>query len=636
MFLFLQMTTNEFSHLENLKTLRFLVVDEADRMISQGSFPQLNGIFDRIQQANPSLEYMEKHAEDNYESDSDDEDRLRSLPGLPGEAKLKMLDDNLLQMFERQQKSHLSPSSDDDADAPEPIEIDDEEYEREQARLQDEIERMDESDEEEEEEDTVKRQTFVFSATLTLPASDEASAKKFKNVKNKKSKLSIDGAIAEILEKVGAQGQTKIVDLSTTQQKQVSNKNAAKASQNLRTPKSTVELPPGLSLYEIMCTQKHKDSHLYSFLTTTKQGSSGPCLVFCNSIGAVKRVGETLKVLGLPVRMLHAQMQQKARLSSLESLSQLNSRAVVVASDVAARGLDIPSVASVVHYDVARATDTFVHRAGRTARGIGEKAVGWSVSLVSAPEERNHRMICRAVLGDVSSSFNAAPMDSRLLSNAQERVNLASKIVACESSEAKTNKSNQWFIDAANEAGLDLDEDLLDDGQLAGSKKERQQFVEAKRARQELKVLLATPMRKQAFGKFLSHAGLQDAIQAEKEVKPFIVTENKTSKKKKKQKRSYSKVSANLIHKVKIPNASILGLRHLQLAESFPSDAKESKASHSSGADNALLVKGSISKGREFCLISAKFSGRLNERQSKRHNECFKFIYFLTNLTYIR
>jgi superfamily II DNA/RNA helicase len=40
---------------------------------------------------------------------------------------------------------------------------------------------------------------------------------------------------------------------------------------------------------------------------------------------------------------------------------------VVVATDVAARGLDIPSVASVVHYDVPRTVDVFVHRSGRTA-----------------------------------------------------------------------------------------------------------------------------------------------------------------------------------------------------------------------------------------------------------------------------
>ena len=540
--LFSQMSTGDHDHLLNLKKLRFLVVDEADRMISQGSFPQLKGIFEKMQQANPSLEYMEKHAEDVNDSDSEDEDRMLSLPGIPGEAKVTMLDDNLLKMIERQRTGQDDDSlnSGNDADAPEPIEIDDEEYEKEQARFQEEIERIDQidDDEVEEEEQAVKRQTFIFSATLTLPSSsDQSIASKPKGKKGKgkqkKGKLSVDGAIAEILETIGAQGQTKIVDLSTSSNK-LQNTRISKTKQD-PTQKPTVELPPGLSLYEILCTQRHKDSHLYSFLTTTKQGSSGPCLVFCNSIGAVKRVGETLKILGLPVRMLHAQMQQKARLSSLESLSKLNLRAVVVATDVAARGLDIPSVASIVHYDVARATDTFVHRAGRTARGVGEKAIGWSVSLVSAPEERSHKSICRAILGDVKSTFDVAPMDSRLLANASERVNLASKIVACEDAESKTNKSNQWFRKASEEAGLDLDEDLLDDGQLGGSKKERQQFLEAKRARQELKALLAKPMRKQAFGKFLSNAGLRDAIQAENEVKPYVVTEGRQNRKKKRK-----------------------------------------------------------------------------------------------------
>lgn len=62
---------------------------------------------------------------------------------------------------------------------------------------------------------------------------------------------------------------------------------------------------------------------------------------------------------------------QKARFKAVESLGQPKSRAIVVATDVAARGLDIPSVATVVHYDVARHADTFIHRAGRTAvRGL--------------------------------------------------------------------------------------------------------------------------------------------------------------------------------------------------------------------------------------------------------------------------
>lgn len=58
---------------------------------------------------------------------------------------------------------------------------------------------------------------------------------------------------------------------------------------------------------------------------------------------------------------------QRARFKAVELLGRSNARTVVVATDVAARGLDIPSVASVVHYDAARSVDAFVHRSGRTA-----------------------------------------------------------------------------------------------------------------------------------------------------------------------------------------------------------------------------------------------------------------------------
>lgn len=295
-------------------------------------------------------------------------------------------------------------------------------------------------------------------------------------------------------------------------------------------------LPPGLTLGEISCAQRHKDSHLYAYLVTTRQGSSGPCLVFCNSIACVRRVGETLKTLGLPVKMLHAQMMQKSRLAALESLRSSNSRSIVVASDVAARGLDISSVTTVVHYDVARVVDTFIHRAGRTARGVGAKAVGTSISLVAPAEEREHQKICEAVRGAESKSLGQVHIDSRLLNEAQERVALATKIVSCNDFESQASKKNKWLQDAAKEAGLEIDEDMMESGLLDGDQRDRLRFLEAKRAKPELRQLLAQPMRKQHFGKFLSGAGLMDSIKSEGEVKPFVVKKSMKGKPRRKKK----------------------------------------------------------------------------------------------------
>jgi len=359
--------------------LRFLVIDEADRMISQGNFPQLKQIFAFIQKNSPQSPPEETDSEnEESESDSEDEDRLKHLQGVRGETKVKMLDDDILKQIEQQKLG----------EAPVPIN-----------ELEDEDENDDDNNEHlnlmsDEYENVlslsvpttttkyVPRQTFIYSATLTLPStSTSGKAQSYNNKKKKnrghknKSKHTVEGAIAEIMEQAGATGQTKVVDLTTEiEENNASKETLTKGKNDTYIPSSgtnannsSKRLPPGLSLYQIQCTQKHKDSHCYAYLATTEQGSSGPCLIFCNSIPGVRRVGATLQTLGLPVRMLHAQMAQKARFSALDSLKKSGSRSIVVATDVAARGLDIPSVATVIHYDVARTVDIFVHRAGRTA-----------------------------------------------------------------------------------------------------------------------------------------------------------------------------------------------------------------------------------------------------------------------------
>eukprot|EP00980_Cylindrotheca_fusiformis_P003672 scaffold818_cov136-Cylindrotheca_fusiformis.AAC.38 len=238
-------------------------------MTQEHCFPQLLSILEKINEANPCEE-----EEDDYESSSengeDDYDRMLGLPGLRGEAKVTMLTDDVLREIE-EQKSLTSK--------PEAREVSDEDI-LGRYSIDDNGQRK------------VSRQTFIFSATLTLPATSLNEKRK------RRAKLGLDGGIAEILDKAYAMGETKVVDLSTA--------SALSSSQ----PSGGVRLPPGLVLEQVKCTQMHKDSHLYAYLMTTRQGSSGPCLVFCNSIAAVKRLGKTLECLRFSVRVMHAQMQQ--------------------------------------------------------------------------------------------------------------------------------------------------------------------------------------------------------------------------------------------------------------------------------------------------------------------------------------
>ena len=169
-------------------------------------------------------------------------------------------------------------------------------------------------------------------------------------------------------------------------------------------------------------------------------------------------------------------------------------------------------------------------------RGVGEKAVGTSISLVAPAEEREHQKICEAVQGSGSRSLEQVHIDGRLLNEAQERVALATKIVSCNDVESQATRKNKWLQDAAKDAGLDVDEDMMEGGLLDGDQRDRQRFLEAKRAKAELRHLLAKPMRKQHFGKFLSGAGLRESIKSEGEVKPFVVKASQSKGKSRRKK----------------------------------------------------------------------------------------------------
>lgn len=101
---------------------------------------------------------------------------------------------------------------------------------------------------------------------------------------------------------------------------------------------------------------------------------------------------------------MHSQLQQKQRLKHLDRFrtaaidasasakgASKGMASVLLATDVAARGLDVPGVDHVVHYQLPRSADAFVHRSGRTARA-GRSGV--SVALIEPAEKKLWRDLC--------------------------------------------------------------------------------------------------------------------------------------------------------------------------------------------------------------------------------------------------
>ena len=90
-------------------------------------------------------------------------------------------------------------------------------------------------------------------------------------------------------------------------------------------------------------------------------------IVFCNRKSEVDIVAKSLKTHGLDAAPIHGDLDQQTRMRTLESFRN-GSLKLLVASDVAARGLDIPDVSHVFNYDVPTHADDYVHRIGRTGR----------------------------------------------------------------------------------------------------------------------------------------------------------------------------------------------------------------------------------------------------------------------------
>jgi ATP-dependent RNA helicase RhlE len=109
----------------------------------------------------------------------------------------------------------------------------------------------------------------------------------------------------------------------------------------------------------------------------------GPVLIFSRTKIGADRLARRLASAGVKCTALHADRSQDQRRIAVEGFKSGKYK-VLVATDIAARGLDIDAIHTVINYEVPDSPDAYVHRVGRTGRA---DAVGQAITLV-APEER--------------------------------------------------------------------------------------------------------------------------------------------------------------------------------------------------------------------------------------------------------
>lgn len=293
-----------------------------------------------------------------------------------------------------------------------------------------------EDDDEEDDDDKPARQTLVFSATFDKNLQTKLTGKlKFSGNKDENS-------MEYLLKCLKFRRQPKFIDVNPVSQ-----------------------MASGLREGLIECGAMEKDLHLYAAMVLNPNRRT---LVFTNSISAVRRLTPLLQNLALPALPLHSQMPQKARLRSIERFASARST-VLVATDVAARGLDIKDVEQVVHYHVPRAADTYIHRSGRTARG---ESSGASILLCAPDEVIPTRRLAAKVHAQQSNGgtkdhlIQTLPLNRTILTRLKPRVDLAKKLADAVLAKEKGHGDDAWLRNAAEDLGVEYDPEEFEGAEL--------------------------------------------------------------------------------------------------------------------------------------------------------------------------
>ena len=128
-------------------------------------------------------------------------------------------------------------------------------------------------------------------------------------------------------------------------------------------------------------------------------------IIFCNRKREVATLHRSLLRHGFSVLALHGDMDQSARTAALEQFRK-GDVALLVASDVAARGLDIPDVSHIYNFDVPHHADDYVHRIGRTGRA---GRTGTAITLVAGSNDQKAVAAIEKLIGQPIPWMNGAP-----------------------------------------------------------------------------------------------------------------------------------------------------------------------------------------------------------------------------------
>lgn len=439
------------------KNLEVLVLDEADRMVEIGHYKEMNDILDFV--------YIKREQNEFNKNQSDEKKEIKQ--GVIESVSKNMLSDQskftVGKNIENPQNDQMQALLDDAEDIGMELEdFDEDELVMEEEELN-EIEqemtirkskkkknnhkdmRIDKNGRDKVDKTpkfvakTEGIQTIVCSATLTLDAKGRIRPSKKNKANAQRDNFD---ALEEICKKLRfRQKHPKVINLT----------------ESLKMPDKLIET------YH-RCTNEEKDLYTYYFLQHHRQQST---IIFVNSITCIKRLSSMLKILQVPHQILHSKMQQRMRLKhfdrfkrdviTLKTEPSVDKTAVMVCTDVAARGLDIPNVDNIVHYQMPVNAEIYLHRCGRTAR-IGKE--GLAFSLFAPEDEKKFKLIYSVLKGRDVTEIKAVHIDMVELKRYQGFINTAKELEKAIFDKKKKSLRANWLVKMSEETGIPISDEL--------------------------------------------------------------------------------------------------------------------------------------------------------------------------------
>uniref|UniRef100_A0A0C9R257 RNA helicase n=1 Tax=Fopius arisanus TaxID=64838 RepID=A0A0C9R257_9HYME len=234
----------------------------------------------------------------------------------------------------------------------------------------------------------------------------------------------------------------------------------------------------------VLCPNDVKDAFLVEVIRTFREGNhNGSIMVFTDTCKSCQLLSMTLNEVGFENVALHAMIKQRERLAALNKFKS-NHTKILIATDVAARGLDIPFVELVLNHTIPNVPKEYIHRVGRTARaGRG----GMAISLITPHDIK----LLHAIEENIGTKLSEFKVDDKEIVTIFTQISVTKREAEIKLDETDfyekkmINKRKKWILE-----GKDPDEieELLASQKKKQRKREKRKKSEINKPEEEEKI----------------------------------------------------------------------------------------------------------------------------------------------------